>query len=130
MFFIGEAIWLEGIPDYWFGLRVRALIAKTHRIMRDNRDAFTSLNPTPLVPTLAGDLYANEFPCARGAVWTLYNTGYTMYRGPVVEVKHVPGARYVDLWNDRELTAQVEGDTAIISAELPPRAVGCVAQWR
>jgi len=98
--------------------------------MRDNRDAFTSLNPTPLVPTRAGDLYANAFPCDRGTVWTVYNTGYTSYRGPVLEVPHLLGARYVDLWNDRELRPEIEGDKAIISAELPPRDVGCVAQWR
>jgi len=130
VFFNGEAIWLEGIPDYWFDARVRALLARTHRILRENRDAFTSLSPTPLVPTLAGDLYANEFPCERGTLWTLYNTGYATYRGPVIEVPHVPGARYVDLWNDRELTPSIEGDSAVINLELPPRDVGCIAQWR
>ncbi len=130
VFFNGEAIWLEGIPDYWFGPRVLKLIAKTHKIMRDNRDAFTSLKPRPLVPTLAGDLYANAFPCDRGIVWTLYNTAYTSYRGPVLEVPQLPGARYVDLWNGRELTPKIEGGKAVISVEVGPRDVGCVAQWR
>ncbi|MGC9318510.1 MAG: DUF6259 domain-containing protein, partial [Armatimonadota bacterium] len=129
VFFNGEAIWLEGIPEDWFGPRVLELIAKTHRIMRENRDAFTSMDVTPLVPTLAGELHANEFRCERGTVWTLYNTAHLSYDGPVLSVEHVPEARYVDLWTGEMLQPEIRDGQAIISTRLGPREVGCVAQW-
>jgi hypothetical protein len=56
------------------------------------------------------------------------NLGYATCRGPALRVRHVPGAKYLDLWNDRQLKTRVEGDSAELSVEIGPREVGCIAQ--
>lgn len=130
VFFNGEAIWLEGVVDEWFGPGTLAMIRHCYSILHENRDAFTSPDVTPLVPTLAGDIYANEFRCERGAVWTLSNVAYFDHDGPVLSVEHTEGARYADLWTGEHLTPEIRGGRAILSVRLSPRGFGCVAQWR
>jgi hypothetical protein len=61
-------------------------------------------------------------------VWTLLNVGFSTYRGPVLSVEHKAGAKYVDLWNGKELRPKVKGKEAVIEVELGPREVGCVGR--
>jgi hypothetical protein len=150
VFFSGEGIWLEGIADEWFTPETRATIARCHAILAQYADAFITDRPTPLIPTLMGNVYANEFPvyggrdagvgttdpakaaaaAASGAkrVWTLYNANPRTVRGPVLRVEHYPGTRYLDAWNDRPAQVQIVGDEAEISLELGPKDVGCVVR--
>jgi hypothetical protein len=51
-FFNGEAIYLSGDASL-FSPACLALIRKTHGILREHADAFTSMEPMPLVPTLS-----------------------------------------------------------------------------
>jgi len=45
-------------------------------------------------------------------------------------VRHVQGARYVDVWNERELRPVIEGDTAMIAITIGPRDIAVVTQTR
>ncbi len=131
VFFSGEGIWLEGLADKWFTPETRATIAKTHAILTKYADAFTSDSPTPLVPTLMGNVYANQFPASdshRLCVWTLYNANPRTVRGPVLRVPHLPNTKYLDAWRDQPANVKIEGDEAVISLELGPRDVGCIAR--
>ena len=65
VFFNGEALWLEGPAATWFEPETRAEIRRCYRILRKHKDAFTSLEPVPLVPTEMGGVWANEFPVRR-----------------------------------------------------------------
>ena len=47
-----------------------------------------------------------------------------------LKVKHVEGARYVDVWNDKEMRPVIEGEQALISVSIGPRDIGVVAQLR
>ena len=128
IFFNGEGIWIEGIADDWFTPETRAFIAKTNSILKAHVKAFTSLNPCPLVPTLARDIYANEFPADDETVWTLYNARYSTARGEMLAVPHREGANYYDAWNEKELEPRVHLGWAYLHLELGPRDVGCVVQ--
>lgn len=128
VFFNGEAIWLEGIADDWFTPELRALIAKTHRILREHRGAFCSLDVEPLVSTCHPDVYANRFTLQREVVWTLYNTAWSTVRGELLTIEHVPGTEYFDAWNGRTIPAAIIGSEARLTLELGPRDVGCVVQ--
>jgi len=128
VFFNGEGIWLEGIAEEWFTPEVRALIARTHRILRGHRDAFCTLDPTPLVPTRHPQLYANRFPSEEKVVWTLYSTAFTTLRGELLEVSHRPGAEYYDAWHEKSLSPRIVADKALLQLEVGPRDVGCVVQ--
>jgi len=128
IFFNGEGIWIEGIADDWFTPETRSFIAKTHSILKEHVKAFTSLNPTPLIPTLAEDLYANEFPAEGETVWTIYNARYSTVRGELIAVPHKDGASYYDAWNEQELNPRIHQGQAYLDIEMGPKDVGCVVQ--
>ena len=69
-------------------------------------------------------------PAEKKEVWTLYNARMTTVRGTVLEVPHVAGARYRDLWNDRDLTPRIVGGQALLDLKLDPQGLGCVVQMR
>jgi hypothetical protein len=126
VFFNGEGLWLEGSADEWFASQTLAAIRKAHAILREHRDAFTSDEPLPLVPTEAGGVFANLFPIKGKQVFTLYNSRHRTFSGEVLRVSHVAGAHYYDAWNHRALNVRREGPDAVVSAEVEPLGVGCV----
>lgn len=127
-FFNGEGIYLSGDKTL-FSAACLDLLAKTHGILRKHSDAFTSMNPVPLVPTLSENVCANRFPAKRSVVWTLLHSGSTAYSGPVLKVRHRAGARYKDAWNGAELTPKITRDGhAVITLPMKPGGAGCVVQ--
>jgi hypothetical protein len=125
VFFNGEAIWLEGPPE-WFEPETREAIRRCYRILRKHKDAFTSPDPVPLVPTEMGGVWANKFPVERKTVYTLYNARHRTVRGEALRVPHEEGATYYDEWRERPAAVRRDGNDAIISVEIGPNDVGCV----
>jgi hypothetical protein len=107
-----------------------ALCRKISRILHEHEDAFLTLEPQPFIDTERNEVYCNEFPGKKETVWTFWNGRHRTVTGPMLKVKHVEGARYLDLWNDRELKPVVENGAAIISISIGPRDIGVVAQTR
>jgi len=126
VFFNGEAIWLEGPAAEWFEPETRETIRRCHAILRRHRDAFTSLDPIPLVPTELGGVFANAFPTRGKTVYTLYNARRSTVRGEILRLAHREGATYHDAWNDRPLSVRRDGAFDLIPLELGPCDVGCV----
>ncbi len=126
VFFNGEGIWLEGVPDEWFAPETLATIRKCHAMLREHRDSFSSDAPEPLVPTEAGGVFANSFGANGKHVFTLYNSRHRTFEGKVLRVPRVPGARYRDAWNDRTIVPAPDGDHDILSTTLEPLGVGCI----
>lgn len=93
-----------------------------------HREAFSSQNVAPLVPTEVVGVFANRFTAAKENVWTLYNANGRSVRRPVLRVKHVAGAQYEDAWAGRKLTPQIKDGTATLAVELMPKGIGCVVQ--
>ena len=127
VFFNGEGLWLEGPGAEWFAPQTLAAIRKCHAILRQHKDAFTSEAPVPLVPTEAGGVFSNLFPAAGKRIYTLFNSRHRSFTGEVLRVPHVPGARYQDEWNGRQITPRRDGAEDVVSTELEPLGVGCVA---
>jgi hypothetical protein len=129
VFFNGEGIWLEGpLNDRWFPASACQAIAKTHRILRQYRDAFRTASPQPLVGTLSENVYANDFPASARSVWTLYNAGTQRAQGELLKVSHRSGAEYFDAWNGKPLTPRIVGSEAYLSTTIEPHDVGCIVQ--
>ena len=105
-------------------------VTKALAIQTKYADCFTSPAPVPDVPTLQRGVHANCFPGDGRTLWTLFNARYTTVRGPVLEVEHVEGARYEDVWNGRPLAARIVGDRAVLSLMLFPQQLGCVVRTR
>lgn len=128
VFYNGEGIYLTGVAREWYSPEALTLLAKTHRILREHRQAFTSMDPEPLVPTEKPALDANRFPARNEVVWTLFNTAYRTMRGELLAVEHREGAEYYDAWNERAIPARVQEGWAFLTLEVGPRDAGCVVQ--
>jgi len=128
IFFNGEGIWLEGIAQDWFTKETLEFIRKMNNVIKAHVEAFTSLNPTPLIPVLFTDIYANEFAAENETVWTIYNARYSTVRGELLKVNHKEGATYYDAWNKEELIPRIKQGYAYLELELKPRDVGCIVQ--
>ena len=137
VFFNGEAIWLEGPAAEWFEPETRAEIRRCYRILRKHKDAFTSLEPVPLVPTEMGGVWANKFPVATlkaknqppvesKTLYTLYNARHRTVRGEVLRLPHRDGATYYDEWHQRPATVRRDGAHVLLATELGPHGTGCL----
>ena len=130
--FGGEGIWLEGTASRWFSAETRAEIARYHAVLRRHAACFAGDWPTPLVPTLAGEVHANRFDDrADGggtSCWTLYNTGWRTARGPLLAVEHRAGVVYRDELTGQPIKATVRGNQDLLTLELGPRAVGIISR--
>lgn len=94
-----------------------------HRILKENSDAFDSKNVTPLVPTLAEDIYANRFEGGGKTITLLYNaSGFTVDK-PLITAPAKNGFHYFDLLNGQEITPQNNA----ITMKLHPDKVAAIA---
>jgi hypothetical protein len=127
-FFNGEALY----DCSWCLYAGRNLdrIKKSLAIQREYDDCFASAQPIPEVDTIEREVHANCFPGHHRVCWTLFNARYTTVRGPVLAVKHFPGATYHDAWNDMPLEPEIIGGRAVLTLTLHPQQLGCVVQTR
>ena len=125
-FFNGEAIWLEGPAEQWFAPQTRAAIRKCYRILKDNADAFTTLKPKMLIPTLRGGVFANAFPTEGKTVYTLHNARHRTVRGELLAVPHEEGSVYFDAWHEKKIEPRLDAGKAFLNLEIGPMDVGCV----
>jgi len=97
-------------------------------IQRKYEDCFASPHPIPDVRTEQREVHANCFPGHNRVAWTLFNARYTTVRGPVLAVRHRPGATYHDAWNDQPLEPEIIGGRAVLTLTLHPQQLGCIVQ--
>lgn len=132
VFYNGDGLWLVGPSDNpkWFSPEVLDAIRKTQNLRKTYLAAFTSEDVTPLVPTVAGNVYANRFRSEDHTVWTLLNAGDEPVESDVLRVRHTDGATYRDVWNERELRPVIKDGWAYLSLRLEAGAVGCFVMSR
>jgi hypothetical protein len=106
----------------------REMLGKAVTIYRKYPDCFNSSDPEMFVPTLKTDVYANKFPGKGRTLYTFYNARYITARGQIIILPHHKGAKYFDVWNEKELSPIIEKGKAIISLKLDPQGLGCILQ--
>lgn len=121
-YFLGETSFAATDPECLAFLRKALAIQGAHRA------AFAGRDVEPLAPTLQPGVFANRFSTPAETVWTLFNTTGRTVRGPAIDVTHVPGSSYHDVWNDRPISPQLHSGRARLEATLTPQSVGCVVQ--
>jgi hypothetical protein len=125
-FFNADGTWLgNGIPD-GFSTDARDFLRQAFAILHEHRDAFTSDDVDPLVPTLRPTVYANRFTAGAKTVWTLFNAEYSTFRGDILRVPHRPGAHYFDAFTGAEIKPRINAGYAVLAVVLGPQAVGCI----
>ncbi|MBM3148167.1 MAG: hypothetical protein FJ000_09795, partial [Actinobacteria bacterium] len=104
-------------------------VDETLQTLRENGDAFSTLQPEPHVATLVKGLLANLFPTAGKVVVTLYNKSGAPVAGEAIEVEARPGRHWVECLTDTEITAQPVGQgRERLSLSLEAGAVACLSQ--
>jgi hypothetical protein len=127
-FFNGESYDLgePNLPGY--DAPAMAFQRKAIQVLCAHREAFSSSDVDPLVPTETPGVFANVFRAGKETVWTLYNANGRSVHGTVLRAKHTAGAKYVDEWNGGVLSPTVRDGFALISVDLDPKGIGCVVQ--
>jgi hypothetical protein len=99
-----------------------------YAILRENRDAFSSRDCEPLIPTLAKLVYANRFTTGEKTLYTLYNaTGHTV-DGPALTVSLAPGEHLFDLLNCQPCEVERKGDEVHLRLYIERDDVACLAR--
>ena len=101
-------------------------MAKSFRIKKEYGDNFASDNPRTMIETSLPDVYANEFPAKDGTLYTLYSQAYATRTGAILELEHVPGTTYYDVWNDKPIDAVINGTKATLYTSIDAGEVGCI----
>jgi hypothetical protein len=113
----------------------RILISRYNRIIHENRDAYLTTDPIPLVADFRKDLYVNAFPTAEKCVYPAYQLGReTVNRsidnrliGPFMEMKHPEDWHFIDVWNHQEIyVEEVNGKPCLVFPEEPTDVMSCI----
>jgi hypothetical protein len=104
-------------------------VDETLQTLRENGDAFATLQPEPHAATLVPGLLANRFPTAGKVVVTLYNKPGAPVAGEVLEVDARPGWHWVECLEDAEAIARPVGEGCErLSLSLEAGAVACLTR--
>lgn len=124
LFFNGEAIY----DSFWDCEESAGLDFTIHAysLKKQYADCFSSDTPEPMVETLSPAICANCFPGNNRTLYTLYNRAYITYRGDVLRLRHTPGNRYYDAWNERPIDAVIKDGYAVIPYEIHAQQIGCI----
>jgi hypothetical protein len=113
----------------------RILINRYNRIIHENRDAYLTTEPVPLVATLRSDLFVNAFPIAEKCVYPMFqlnrDKGSRLDPRRVVsqfmEVEYPATWHYVDVWNHQPIGTEMKnGKIRLVSPEEPADAMSCI----
>ena len=87
----------------WMNEELRYL-GKAVKILRENSNAFNSLQWTPLIATENDNIWVNEFPSENKTVYTVYSLLPEGFSGNLFTGEKEKEFHYVSLWNHEELT--------------------------
>lgn len=126
--FNGMGMDMGGFPD----TDIQRLYA---RAMKENGDAFASLEPEPIIPTTVDGLIANRFPAVRKMIYTFFNTSDQELTGSVKEVPVITDLHYVELLRDNPVDMDADGRAKLSVKAKDVALLGCfprllAAEWQ
>ncbi|MHB9070830.1 MAG: DUF6259 domain-containing protein [Sedimentisphaerales bacterium] len=97
------------------------------KLMKENGDVFAGLNPEMLVSTMKDNVFANCFPLATKAIYTIYNKNNSPVEGQIIKAELKTNYHCVELLYDNEV--EFDEKTGIISMPISSWEIVCVAQF-
>jgi hypothetical protein len=124
MFFNGEAIY----DSFWDIEESRCVdfTVQAFKLKKEYADCFSSDYSEGMIETLTPAVCMNKFPGKGRTLYTIYNRAYSTFRGEALKVEHKEGAKYFDVWNNRELEYTVCDGYATIKIEIGAQEMGCI----
>jgi formylglycine-generating enzyme required for sulfatase activity len=122
----GMMVW-EDVFGSWVGwnARDRSILRSMLPIQRRYASLFTGEGWTPLVETLAEDVYASLWEGDGVRLWTLVNRAESSRGGPLLRVEARAGEQFFDLIAGRPLEPVRRANEAVLEGHIPPRGIGC-----
>ncbi len=105
----GRPDWIEADYRFW---------GRTLRILRENTSNFTAYGYTPLYPSLEDLIYINEWQLPRKTIYTIFSIKQEGHLGPLFRIPRREGYHLVDLWNNEEISPEVDGENWTISLAI------------
>ena len=105
--------------------RINYLIA-TCQLMKQNSDAFSSLDCDFLMPTMNDKVYANYFSAKEKVLYTIYNKNDSTINEPIIKVEPGKGFHCVELLYDDEVSFDEQSGT--VTMEIGSWEVVCLAR--
>ncbi|OHB57123.1 MAG: hypothetical protein A2Y12_13570 [Planctomycetes bacterium GWF2_42_9] len=115
-----------GICDY----PLSGLSQQAGQVMKENGDAFASLEPEALIETKINKVLANKFPIDTKVIYTIYNKNSTdIENAAIFNVERKNGWHYVELYNDSNAinVSQIDSNDQL-AFTIKAGQVLCVAQ--
>jgi formylglycine-generating enzyme required for sulfatase activity len=121
----GVLVW-ENVFGTWVGWneRDRSLLRCMLPVQRRFSTLFSGERWTPLVPALAGGVFASLWQADGLRLWTLVNRAETPVHGPLILAERRPGERYFDLVAGCEIQPGAPSEPVTLSGDLGPRGIG------
>ncbi|MHB9071388.1 MAG: DUF6259 domain-containing protein [Sedimentisphaerales bacterium] len=122
-FFNGIGVdWGVGSLDY---------LRKTGQVMKENGDAFASMNPEPIVETKIKKVLANKFRIEKKTVYTIYNKLGAAVDGEIIEVEPRPDWHWVELVYDNEIAVRPDlmRSKDVLAMKIDANDVVCAVQF-
>jgi iron(II)-dependent oxidoreductase len=106
--------------------------------LRQNNDAFLDKEWTPLVETVADNIFVNKWNSGSKTIYTILNMRPEGFSGKLFKVNPSEGTHYVSLWNHENLkpenengaeylSARTDGWNSIYSGTRKEGSVDCIA---
>lgn len=127
----GILVW-ENVFGSWVGWteRDKSILRQMLPVQRRFAHLFTGEGWTPLVPVLAGGVYASLWESDGVRLWTLVNRTDQRVHGKLLRVPAAAGERFSDLIAGRRLKPGIQGGMAMLEGEIGPRGIGCFLAQR
>jgi len=119
---------LENLWGFWYGMTPHdaEAVLRFTKIERTFPENMVSMGWQPHAPTLQPGVFASRFPGQSQTVWTLVNRNEFDVASEQLEVPHVAGTRYFDLWQGVELQPQIASGQARLQFPLERLGFGAV----
>ncbi|HEY0233034.1 MAG TPA: formylglycine-generating enzyme family protein [Dokdonella sp.] len=124
---IGYNAW-ENVWGVWNALTPRdaETLRRIATIERRFAALMVSAHWRPYVRTLQAGVFASRFPHEGLCLWTIVNRNEYDVGGEQIEVAHLEGTRYFDVWNGVALTPRLIHDSAAFELRLEARGFGAL----
>ncbi|MFC1620454.1 hypothetical protein ACFL45_10980 [Candidatus Neomarinimicrobiota bacterium] len=113
----------------------RIMIQRYNRIIHENRDAYLTDSPVPLIDALHPKLFVNEFAIDSKVVYPAYQLDRANVNrmiddrliGPFLEVDQPDNWHFVDVWNHQMIPVQRKsGKSRLVFPEEPADVMSCI----
>jgi iron(II)-dependent oxidoreductase len=128
---IGYNAW-ENVWGIWnqFTERDAAALKRISAIYRQFPDLLVSLDWEPYAHTLQYGVFSSGFPGLEHTLWTIVNRNEFDVDGEQLQVPHLDGTSYYDVWHGVPLSARVDKGSAVLSLPLEVYGFGAVLAVR